>query len=91
MASFSSEMAAARSRSNTKRKPTPRARGKRSLLASRPSLRGWLELEPHQVDVIALALIALGIFLAGVAYLRWGGGTVGDGAVHEVTTLRRAP
>ncbi len=77
-------MATARSRSNTKRKPTPRARGKRSLLASRPSLRSWLELEPHQVDVIALALIALGIFLAGVAYLRWGGGTVGDGAVRAM-------
>ncbi len=77
-------MAAARSRPNTKRKPTPRARGKRSLLASRPALRGWLELEPHQVDVIALALIALGVFLAGVAYLRWGGGTVGDGAVRAM-------
>jgi S-DNA-T family DNA segregation ATPase FtsK/SpoIIIE len=73
-------MAAARA--NTKRKPKPPARGKRSLLASRPSLRGWLELEPHQVDVIALALIALGIFLAGVAYSLWGGGTLGGGAVR---------
>jgi S-DNA-T family DNA segregation ATPase FtsK/SpoIIIE len=72
----------ATARANTKRKPKPPARGKRSLLASRPSLRSWLELEPHQVDVIALALIALGIFLAGVAYRIWGGGTLGAGAVR---------
>ncbi|MGO9898911.1 MAG: DNA translocase FtsK 4TM domain-containing protein [Solirubrobacteraceae bacterium] len=73
-------MAAARA--NTRRKPKPPARGKRSLLASRPSLRSCLELEPHQVDVIALALIAIGIFLAGVAYSFWGGGTLGGGAVR---------
>ncbi|MGO9751060.1 MAG: DNA translocase FtsK [Solirubrobacteraceae bacterium] len=73
-------MAAARAK--TKRKLKPPARGKRSLLASRPALRSWLELEPHQVDVIAIALIALGIFLAGVAYRLWGGGTLGAGAVR---------
>jgi len=31
--------------------------------------------------VLALALIAVGIFLAGVAYLGWSGGPVGSGAV----------
>ena len=72
-------------RAKTKRKPKPPARGRRSLLASRPSLRGALELEPHHVDVIALALIALGIFLGGVAYSLWGGGTLGGGAVHAAT------
>src|SRR5581483_9174825 len=40
-----------------------------------------LELESHQLDVIALALLALGIFLGGVAYLHWAGGTRGKGAV----------
>ncbi|MGI8571620.1 MAG: DNA translocase FtsK [Solirubrobacteraceae bacterium] len=35
-------------------------------------------LEPHHVDIIALALIAVGIFLAGIAYLHWSGGPLGD-------------
>ncbi|HEV3127453.1 MAG TPA: hypothetical protein VGY32_00640, partial [Solirubrobacteraceae bacterium] len=41
-----------------------------------------LELESHQLDVLALALLALGIFLGGVAYLHWAGGTLGRGAVN---------
>ena len=62
------------------RKP-PRRRAKRSLLAhvrlpSRPPA-----LEPHHLDVIALALIACGILLAGVAYFHWSGGPVGRGAM----------
>ena len=40
-----------------------------------------VELEPHHVDILGLALIAIGIFLAGVAYLHWAGGTLGNGAV----------
>jgi DNA segregation ATPase FtsK/SpoIIIE, S-DNA-T family len=67
----------------TKRKPPPSRRAKRSLLASRPSLP-VLELEPHHVDIIGLALIAIGVFLAGVAYLDWAGGALGDGAVRAV-------
>src|SRR5205823_6333839 len=71
-----SEMAARRA------KPPPR-RAKRSILAARPP---WhlprVHLEPHQLDVLALALIALGIFLAGVAYLRWTGGTLGHGVIQ---------
>jgi S-DNA-T family DNA segregation ATPase FtsK/SpoIIIE len=77
----------------TKRKPTtakkpparrkgpPPQRAKRSLMASRPALPN-LHLEPHHVDILALALIAVGIFLGGVAYLHWAGGTLGDGAVR---------
>jgi S-DNA-T family DNA segregation ATPase FtsK/SpoIIIE len=62
------------------RKP-PRRRAKRSLLArvrlpARPAA-----LEPHQLDIIALALIACGILLAGVAYFGWSGGALGRGAV----------
>jgi S-DNA-T family DNA segregation ATPase FtsK/SpoIIIE len=66
----------------TRRKPPPkRVRARRSPLASRPRLP-HLDLEPHQVDVLGLGLIAIGIFLSCVAYLRGAGGTVGDGAVH---------
>ncbi|MHB1837460.1 MAG: FtsK/SpoIIIE family DNA translocase, partial [Solirubrobacteraceae bacterium] len=39
-------------------------------------------LEPHHIDIAALALIAVGIFLGGVAYLHWAGGPVGSGAVR---------
>ncbi|MFL5821822.1 MAG: DNA translocase FtsK [Solirubrobacteraceae bacterium] len=45
------------------------------------------ELAPHQVDVIALALIALGIFLGAVAYGRLSGGPVGSGAIDAVRFL----
>ena len=73
------------------RVPKPRAR--RSLLASRPTLRRGgpglfsTRLESHQVDILALALIAIGIFLGGVAYARWNGGALGDGAVDAIRYL----
>ncbi len=51
------------------------------MLASRPTLP-TVALEPHHVDILALALVALGIFLGGVSYLDWAGGTLGDGAVR---------
>jgi S-DNA-T family DNA segregation ATPase FtsK/SpoIIIE len=67
----------------TKRKQPPARRAKRSLLASRPALPvPRLVLQPHQVDIIGLALVAIGVFLAGVAYLDWSGGAVGNGFVH---------
>ncbi|MGI8430489.1 MAG: DNA translocase FtsK [Solirubrobacteraceae bacterium] len=68
--------------SRTRKKPPPR-RAKRSLFAGRSLAlpRPTLDLAPHQMDIAALALIALGIFLAGVAYLHWAGGALGHGAV----------
>jgi len=67
----------------TKRKQPPARRAKRSLLASRPALPvPRLDLEPHQLDIIGLALVAIGVFLAGVAYLGWAGGALGNGFVH---------
>ncbi|HEX3833572.1 MAG TPA: DNA translocase FtsK [Solirubrobacteraceae bacterium] len=77
-----------RSQPAAKRKPTasraaPRSRARRSPLASRPSLPS-LVLESHHVDILALALIAAGIFLGGVAYLHWAGGALGDGAVRGI-------
>ncbi|MBV9471420.1 MAG: DNA translocase FtsK, partial [Solirubrobacterales bacterium] len=74
-------------RQKRRTKPLPR-RATRSLFAGRPSLpTPTLELEPHHVDVIALAMIALGIFLGGVAYMHWAGGTLGDGAVRGTKFL----
>jgi S-DNA-T family DNA segregation ATPase FtsK/SpoIIIE len=72
----------------TKRKPprkraSPPARARRSLLASLPPLP-VLDPEPHQVDIFALGLIAAGVFLAGVAYFGWAGGAAGDGAVDAM-------
>src|ERR1700729_1000239 len=68
-----------------KRKPTkgksPPARARRSLLAARPRLRK-IALEPHQIDILALALIAVGVFLGGVEYAHSAGGAVGDGVVR---------
>ncbi len=75
---INSEMAA------RKRKKPPPKRATRSLVGARPSLSlPRLDLEPHQVDILALALIAIGIFLGGVAYFHWSGGTVGEGAISS--------
>jgi S-DNA-T family DNA segregation ATPase FtsK/SpoIIIE len=69
------------------KKPPPK-RARRSPLASRPSLHlPRPRFEPHHVDIAALALIAVGIFLAGVAYLHWSGGAVGSGAVQGTRFL----
>src|ERR1700756_337227 len=76
--------AATKTRSKPKSKPrrrTPPARARRALLAGRPSLPS-VALEPHHVDIIALALIAVGIFLGGVGYLHWAGGALGNGGVR---------
>jgi DNA segregation ATPase FtsK/SpoIIIE, S-DNA-T family len=73
-------MAAARTQKKKRKAPPPK-RASRSLLASRPSLSRALDLEPHQIDIIGLALVAIGVFLAGVAYFHWAGGTLGNGAV----------
>jgi DNA segregation ATPase FtsK/SpoIIIE, S-DNA-T family len=75
-------MAAARSRRKSRSARGRAARAKRSALAgmSLPHV----ELEPHHIDIIGLALIAVGTFLAGVAYLKWSGGALGGGAVTGV-------
>jgi len=69
-----------RSGRTPQRKPPP-PRARRSLLARRPTLRSFA-IEPHHVDILALALIAIGIFLGGVAYVHWAGGALGDGVVR---------
>jgi S-DNA-T family DNA segregation ATPase FtsK/SpoIIIE len=63
-----------------KRKKPPPRRARRSLLSGLPEL--WPgDLAPHQVDVLALALVAVGVFLAAVAYADVAGGPVGRGAI----------
>src|ERR1017187_8756770 len=79
-------MAATRQkRKPTKRKPAarkaPPKRAQRSLLATRPGLPHFAP-EAHHIDIVGLALIAVGLFLGGVAYAHWAGGTLGDGAVR---------
>src|SRR5437764_12589026 len=66
--------------SRAKKKP-PRRRAKRSLLARVRLPRRPVQLEAYHLDIIALALIACGILLAGVAYFGWSGGALGRGAV----------
>jgi S-DNA-T family DNA segregation ATPase FtsK/SpoIIIE len=80
------------SRSQKRRRKPPPKRARRSVLAARPVLAlPRLELEPHHVDIIGLALVAVGIFLAGVAYLGWAGGTLGTGAIHAARFAFGAP
>ena len=67
------------------RKKSPR-RAKRSLLSGLPQVRP-LDLAPHQVDVIALALVAVGVFLAAVAYAHVSGGPIGRGAIDAARFL----
>jgi S-DNA-T family DNA segregation ATPase FtsK/SpoIIIE len=73
-------MATTQKRKPTKGKTT-RARARRSLLAARPRMP-TVALEPHQTDILALALIAVGVFLGGVEYAHWAGGALGDGAMR---------
>jgi len=64
----------------------PRQGGRRR--ASQPSRASdvvslaRLELAPHHVDILGLALLASGVFLAGVGYLGWPGGALGHAAVN---------
>ncbi len=72
----------------TRKRKAPPRRAKRSLFGAWSSLRPpSLALEAYHVDVIALALIAVGIFLAGVGYLGWSGGTVGHGVIQAFRFL----
>jgi S-DNA-T family DNA segregation ATPase FtsK/SpoIIIE len=68
-------------------KKPPRKRARRSLLArTRPAIPR-LELAPHHIDVLALALLALGIFLVCVAYAGAGGGALGSALVAALRFL----
>jgi S-DNA-T family DNA segregation ATPase FtsK/SpoIIIE len=88
--STKSKHAAARRKTPAKKSPRkgpPPTRARRTQVASRPSLRAVMTLEPHHVDLLGLALIAVGIFLGGITYLHWGGGTLGHGVVSGLRLL----
>jgi DNA segregation ATPase FtsK/SpoIIIE, S-DNA-T family len=68
-----------------KRKKSPR-RAQRSLRGGLPQIRP-LDLSPYQLDVIALALVAVGVFLAAVAYAKVSGGPLGRGAIDAARFL----
>jgi DNA segregation ATPase FtsK/SpoIIIE, S-DNA-T family len=57
-------------------KSKPRARARRSSLGA----LGLPALEQRHVDLIGLALVALGVFLAFPLYLGWDGGAAGQAA-----------
>jgi S-DNA-T family DNA segregation ATPase FtsK/SpoIIIE len=68
------------------KKPPPR-RARRSLLARTKPHVPRLELAPHHIDVIALAVVALGIFLVCVAYVGLNGGALGSALIVAVKFL----
>ncbi len=73
-----------------RRSKKPRRRAKRPLLAGPRKLAARardFQLEPHHVDILALAVIALGVFLGGVAYVHWAGGALGNGLVQAARFL----
>jgi S-DNA-T family DNA segregation ATPase FtsK/SpoIIIE len=78
---------AAGQRASSRSRKSPPTRATRSLVASRPGLRSLRDLEPHQIDVIALALVAIGIFLGGVALRFWAGGSLGHGVMSGLELL----
>jgi S-DNA-T family DNA segregation ATPase FtsK/SpoIIIE len=87
--SVSPDMAATRTKPKPKKKAParPPARAKRSLLSALSQGQGLPVLQPHQIDVAALALVTIGIFLGGVTYLGWAGGTLGHGTVTGIRLI----
>jgi S-DNA-T family DNA segregation ATPase FtsK/SpoIIIE len=78
-------MAAARKPASTrsKPKPKPRARARRSPIdAMHVPL-----LQQRHLDLIGLALVAVGVFLAFPVYLNWDGGAAGQAAVDGLAYL----
>ena len=71
------------------RKAPARARARRSSATWRPRLP---ILDQHHLDLLGLALVACGVFLAFPLYLRWDGGAAGgavvDGLALGVGALR---
>ncbi len=63
---------------------SPRARARRSPLAWRPRLP---VVEQHHLDLVGLALVAIGVFLAFPLYLAWDGGSAGEALVDGLTWL----
>jgi S-DNA-T family DNA segregation ATPase FtsK/SpoIIIE len=79
-------MPATRRRTPARRAAATRARARRSSTARWPHPR-VPELSSHQLDLLGLALAALGIFLALVMYLGTAGGEAGDAGQEALRLL----
>jgi DNA segregation ATPase FtsK/SpoIIIE, S-DNA-T family len=93
-------MAATRTSAPKKRKPAPKStsktsggrapakRGSPARTRARRSSATWAPrlpvIEQRHLDLLGLALVACGVFLAFPLYLGWDGGSVGDGAVDAL-------
>jgi S-DNA-T family DNA segregation ATPase FtsK/SpoIIIE len=75
-------------RPKAKAKPKPRARKKApQTLLGRLTGGRLPALEPYHWDLIGLALVAAGIFLAGIIYAGVAGGEAGDGLVNGISAI----
>jgi S-DNA-T family DNA segregation ATPase FtsK/SpoIIIE len=72
------------SRGTRARKPATRARARRSSATWAPRLP---VLEQRHLDLLGLALVACGVFLAFPLYLGWDGGQAGDAVVDGLALL----
>ncbi len=70
------------SKSRARAKKAPPARARRSAATWRPRLP---VLEQHHVDLMGLALVAAGVFLAFPLYMGWDGGAAGSAVVDGLT------
>src|SRR5262245_25274439 len=66
-----------------KKKPKPKPRARRTPLPWPPRLP---VLEQRDLDLIGLALVALGVFLAFPLYLSWDAGEAGGAIVNGLTS-----
>jgi S-DNA-T family DNA segregation ATPase FtsK/SpoIIIE len=78
-------------RGAAKRRRTPargRASGRRRTRRRRswPSWRDF-KLDQRELDVLGLGLAAVGVFLGGVLYAHWNGGSAGNGAARGLAWL----
>jgi len=74
----------------TSRTSTKKRASKRPPPAARVGAGLWLRvpaLGQRELDLLGLALVALGVFLGFVFYLGWSGGTVGGGLVDALRYL----
>jgi S-DNA-T family DNA segregation ATPase FtsK/SpoIIIE len=75
---------AQRKTTSAKRTSSTRARAKRS---STPLLPRFPVFEQHQLDLLGLALVAAGVFLAFPLYFAWDGGKAGQGLTDGLAWL----
>jgi S-DNA-T family DNA segregation ATPase FtsK/SpoIIIE len=78
-------------RGAAKRRRTP-ARGRASSRRRTRRRRGWprwrdFKFDQRELDVLGLGLAAVGVFLGGVLYAHWNGGSAGNAAARGLAWL----